>query len=145
MVPSGTVGEIDLDVLAIALARKLGAAVHVLDASERNGRLVSLTLRLERAGRLPLDIDVAHVASFERDTWEPALANAATLVGARGRTMHKRAHVVEFRLATWVERFDPDSVASALAERLRLDRDDRKRRALARFGIDGGTPDRARR
>jgi hypothetical protein len=109
-----------LRLLLERVSQRLGAAIELLDARRREGRLENLTLRVSPPGRASVAIDVAHVDTFESSTWEAPPADLGSLVGAGGHTLHQRRDAVEFRLATWVDTFDSDTVALALARRLKL-------------------------
>ena len=52
---------VDVDELMVGLSRRLQAAAFVIEVRTRDGRLESLTLRLEPPGQPPVEIDVAHV------------------------------------------------------------------------------------
>ena len=108
----------EIAVLIVRLQRLLGFPVELIDRRSKDDRLESLTFRLAPPGIAALEMDVAHVETFEASTWEPAPRDLATLVGATGHTMHARQEGVQFRLATWVDSFDPATIAVAVTRRL---------------------------
>ena len=108
----------DLSQILKRVSHHLGFAVDLV-AERRSGEaLESVTLRMTPPGLPTLEMDVAHVATFESSTWEAPPGNLASLVGARGHTMHSKSGAVAFRAATWVDSFDAGTVAVAVARRL---------------------------
>ena len=111
-------GASEIKPLLERVAQYLGYPVELVDTLERNGRLESLTIRLSPPDRACLEMDIAHVETFESSTWEVPPPDLRSLVGARGHTLHARKDSVEFRLATWVDSFDAATISIAVGRRL---------------------------